>query len=92
LTKTDDDLPLALRCLASELCVEETAPWHRLREAADEIERLTRERDGLRAALRGTVDVIETTDWTAFSLADRARLDAARDLLSERQVEPEKAS
>lgn len=32
----------------------------------------------LLAALCGAVSLIEETDWTAFSLSDRAKLDAAR--------------
>jgi hypothetical protein len=35
----------------------------------------------LRAALKGTVELICEIDWTAFSLADRAKLDTARKLL-----------
>lgn len=46
--------------------------WHR-------DHRLKSER--LNAALRDMIDVVCQADWTAFSLADRAKLDRARELV-----------
>jgi hypothetical protein len=40
---TKDDLTLALRCIASEFFLDDEGPGQRIVEAADEIDRLTRE-------------------------------------------------
>ena len=43
-----------------------------------EIAALRAEVERLRAVLRGAVELIEQIDWLAFSLADAAKLKAAR--------------